>query len=257
MFNNSLRHKFDLLFVLLRTGFRLRYNDSVLGVIWVVLRPLINFLVLFFVFSQFKNLAVQNFEIYLLSGIIIYNFFSESIMSGAGSLLGMAHIILKVQFPKQIAVLSNQGLAMISLVINLGIMAVFAYVNGVNATPMSILYFLFILGVLTTITYGISLFTSVLSVKWRDVKNLIEVGLQIGFYLSPIFYPIEIVPLPYRLIVQYNPITIIIQTSRMAIIEGQIVNVDLVLILLAVGVFLIATGALFFNKLVRKVAEFY
>ncbi|WKZ31576.1 MAG: ABC transporter permease [Candidatus Dojkabacteria bacterium] len=255
--NSSLTHKLDLLYVLLRTGFRLRYNDSLLGVLWVVIRPLINFVVLYLVFSFFVNREIENFQVYLFSGLIIYNYFSESVLSGAGSLLGMAHIILKVQFPKEIAVLSTQGLAVISLVINLGILSVFAYVSGVNTNPMAILYFLFIMVVLTTITYGISLFTSVMSVRLRDVKNLIEVFLQIGFYLSPIIYPLDIVPLPFRTVIQYNPMTIIIQAARDAIANGNIIYVNHMMVLLGLGIFMIGAGTLFFNKMVKKVAEYY
>lgn len=257
MLNSSIRHKLDLLYVLLRTGFRLRYNDSLLGVLWVVIRPLITFVVLYLVFSFFVNRNIENFQIYLFSGLIIYNYFSESVMNGAGSLLGMAHIILKVQFPKEIAVLSTQGLAVISLVINLGILTVFAYFTGVNTNLPAILYFLFIMVVLTTITYGISLFTSVMSVRLRDVKNLIEVFLQIGFYLSPIIYPLDIVPLPFRTVIQYNPMTIIIQASRDAIGNGNIIYVDHMFVLLGIGILLIAIGSIFFNKRVKKVAEYY
>lgn len=104
----------DLLRELIRTSFKLRYNDSVLGFIWVILKPLLTFTVLFIVFSNFKSDvygSIETFQVYLLVGVVFYGYFSESILSGMDSLLGLAHIILKVQFPKQLAVLSSQGLA--------------------------------------------------------------------------------------------------------------------------------------------------
>lgn len=251
------QQKFDLFYELLRTGFRLRYNDSILGVFWVVARPLINFIVLFFVFSHLKAVGAEYFELYLLTGIIMYSYFSESVLTGAGSLLGMAHIILKVRFPKQVAVLSVQGLATIGLLINLGILAVFAIVRSVDTNIIAIIYFLCVIIILTLMTYSISLFTSVLSVRFRDVKNLIEVFLQIGFYLSPVFYSIEIIPLRYRAFIEYNPMTIIIQTSRAAVIYGEIINVKAILALMASSIILMLFGRIVFNKLVKKVAEYY
>lgn len=253
----SLAQRFDLLKELVRSGFKLRYNDSFLGVIWVVLKPLLSFLVLFFVFSKFKDLSIENFQVYLLTGIIVYNYFSESILSGTGSLLGMAHVILKVKFPREIAVLSSQALILINLFINLVILAFFGITTGVHTTFLSGLYAFYILFVLTMLSFGMTLFTSVMTVKLRDIQFILEVLLQLGFYLSPIFYPIKMIPVRFRPFIEYNPITIMIQAVRGAVISGEIINVRPVLYLTVGSLFIIAFGLLFFKKHVKKVAEFY
>jgi ABC-type polysaccharide/polyol phosphate export permease len=209
------------------------------------------------VFSHFKALGVDNYQIYLLSGIMVYTYFSESVMSGTGSLMGMAHIILKVKFPKEIAVLSSQGLATISLFINLGILAVFAVIQDVTTGPLEILYIFFVLFILTVITYGITLFTSVITVRLRDLNDIIEVFLQLGFYLSPIIYPLDIIPVSYRPVIMYNPITIVMQTVRAALVDREIIHLELNLILLGIGIFLVIFGRLLFKKMVKKVAEYY
>lgn len=262
MINNSepkrsIHQKLDLLYQLLRTGFKLRYNDSLLGIVWVILKPLINFTVLYLVFSNFKALDVPHFEVYLLLGIIVYSYFSESILSGAGSLLGMAHIILKVQFPKEIAVLSAQGLALISLFINLLILIVFSVVSKVDATILSVLYFAFLMITLTIMCYGISLFTSILTVRLRDMTNLLEVFLQMGFYLTPIIYPLTILPARLQSIVLMNPMSTFVIASRNAIVNGTITNTTEVSMIFFGALILILVGQLFFKRYMKRVAEFY
>ena len=250
----------DLLYELLRTSFKLRYNDSFLGFIWVILKPLLSFLVLFFVFKNFKsNLggSIETFQIYLLVGIVFYGYFSESITTGMNSLLGLAHIILKVKFPKQIAVMTAQGVSLINFLFALVVLFVIALLNPIHPTPASIAYFFFDVIVLTLFTYGISLFTSVITVRVRDLKNITEILLQLGFYLSPIIYPIEIIPVSVRKYFMLNPITIVIQAARSALINGRIEYVNSMLAVLGVSVLLIFIGQFYFNAKVKRIAEYY
>lgn len=253
----SIQQKRDLLGELLRTNFKLRYNDSVLGVIWVILKPLLNFVILFVVFSNFRSLAVEKYEVHLLLGIILYGYFSESVLTGTGSLRGMAHIILKINFPKEIAVMSSQGLALISMGINLLILIIFAIVKGVDITFISALYFLGIILIMTILTYGISLFTSIASVRFRDVTNLIEVFLQMGFYLSPIIYTTDILPTKVRTLIELNPMTVFIDSARKAVIFGDIANIKKLAIIFVITLVIVFINHRFFKKHMRNIAEYY
>ncbi len=258
--NHNTRQKLDLLYELIRTNFKLRYNDSILGVVWVVLKPLLSFLVLFFVFANFKsNLggSIETFQVYLLTGIVFYGYFSEGILSGMNSLLGMAHIILKVQFPRQLAVLSAQGLALINFLITLIILFVIASRNPIHPTFLSMMYFAYLVMVLTAFNYALSIYLSVATVKLRDLKNIFEILLQLGFYTSPIFYSIELIPENARAIYMMNPITIVIQGARSALINGQVLYVNSATVVLIISVLLILLGQIYFNKTVKRVAEYY
>lgn len=254
------RWPLDLLIQLIRTNFKLRYNDSVLGFIWVILKPLLSFLVLYLVFSNFKSNVfgdADNYQIYLLIGVVFYGYFSESILSGMNSLLGMAHIILKVKFPKELAVLSSQGLALINFMISLSILVVLGLFSDIHPNLLSVLYFLLIIIVLTVMTYSVSLFTSVLTVKLKDLQNIVEVMLQLGFYLTPIIYPLAMLPEKYRAIFMLNPITIIIQAARGALIYGDILYYKELGVILIIAVLLIIIGRFYFNKFVQRVTEYY
>lgn len=259
---------FDLLYELVRTNFKLKYNDSILGFLWVLLKPFLMFLILYIVFSQVAKGAVRaNFQIYLLIGVICYNYFSESIVAGMNSLLDKAHIILKVNFDRKIAVFSGQILAMINLFINLIILAVFSIINHVNINIETLLYFIFILIIFTIFTLGVSFFTSVIFIRFRDLLHITEIGLQVLFYASAIFFPIDQVParmtflfikdIPVRGIMQLNPLYILIQAARDAFLLGEITYEKKVLAIFGLSLALLILGRIYFADKVKKVAEYF
>lgn len=250
----------DLLRELIRTSFKLRYNDSVLGFIWVILKPLLTFTVLFIVFSNFKSDvygSIETFQVYLLVGVVFYGYFSESILSGMDSLLGLAHIILKVQFPKQLAVLSSQGLALINFFFSLIILIAISLLNPIQPTLLSLLNFVYAISVLTVSAYSISLFSSVITVRFRDLKQIFEILLQLGFYLSPIIYPISLIPESYRDIYMLNPVTIVIQSARAALITGEVLYFKELTIIMLGALCVILIGRIYFSKFVKRVTEYY
>jgi len=258
----------DLLYQLVRTNFKLKYNDSLLGFLWVILKPFMIFLILYVVFSQIaRGAAQENFQIYLLVGIIFYSYFSDSVVLGMNSLLDKAHIILKVNFNRAIAVYSGQILAIINLLINLLILVIFSLFNDVNLTLQSLVYFAFILVAATFLTLGIGFFTSVIFVKFRDLLHITEIGLQLLFYSSAIFFPIDQVPekmsfvfiknVPVQDIMSLNPLFILIQAARDAVLLGEITHIRKVLVISLFAVLLTIIGRAYFSKKVKKVAEFF
>lgn len=258
----------DLLFQLVRTNFKLKYNDSVLGFLWALLKPFALFVMLFIVFSSVSRGANQeNFQIYLLIGIIVFNYFSESIIFGMNSLLDKAHIILKVNFNRVIAVVSSQFLAVINLIINLLILLFFGLFGDIHLGFVTIGYFFLILIVLTIFTLGISFFTSVIFIRFRDLLHITEITLQLLFYASAIFFPITLVPeritvffieeVPAQDIFALNPLYILIQAARNTFINGHVSFLPEVLAITAVSFFLLVTGYFYFTNKVKRVAEYF
>lgn len=253
-----MRNNKDLLIELVKTNFKLRYNNSILGFVWVLLKPFLTFLVLYVVFSSFRaNSSIDNYTIYLLSGIIIFTFISEGILFGLNSLLDKANIILKVNFNKEIAVLSSEIMALINFLINLLILTIFIAFNPVNVTILSFLYLLFILFVISFGLISVSLFSSILILKFRDLQNITELTMQLLFYGSAIFYPIEQIPVRFQWLIKLNPLYNLIDAARNALVEGSIVNVKEVLIIFAFILILFVVGSYFFSKNVKRVAEYF
>jgi lipopolysaccharide transport system permease protein len=252
---NKFTNKKDLLLELVRTNFKLRYNNSVLGFIWVLLKPLLTFLVLYFVFSRFKGGWVENYQIYLLLGIILYTFVNEGVVFGMHSILDTAHIILKVNFPREIALTSSLIMAVINFVINLFVLLIFSLFNPISPTPISLVYFLLIDVTLFILIYAISFFSSIILVKLRDLENITALIMQLLFYATPIFYPIDMLPVKIQKFVMMSPLTILVQSSRDAFIYGKISFLWQVGVILCASLVVLFIGNVYFKKNVKRIAE--
>ena len=205
-----------LLSELVRTDFKLRYQGSVLGYAWSLLRPLLLFIILYVVFVRFLKIGadVPHFPVYLLLGIVIWNFFLEMTTQSLGSIVGRGDLIRKIRIPRWIIVFSSSISALINLGLNLVVVAVFMYINHVELRQTVILLPLILFEVYI-FALGVSLFLSAAFVKFRDLGYVWEVILQAGFYLTPILYPIsQITNLTLQKLIFINPMAQAIQDAR-------------------------------------------
>ena len=253
-----------LLAELVRTDFKLRYQGSVLGYAWSVLRPLFLFLILYIVFVKFLRLggSVPHYPIYLLFGIVLWTFFSEMTSQSLGAIVGRGDLIRKIRIPRWIIVLSASVSAVINLGINLLVVFVFMVFNKVDLLQTSVwvplvLLEIFILGL------GVSLLLSALFVKYRDVSCIWEVILQAGFYATPILYPLTLITnVTYQKILLLNPMAQAIQDARYALVTHETVTITQVfgssmarLIPLTLVVLILIAGVLYFRKEAKTFAE--
>lgn len=211
---------------LVRTDFKLRYQGSVLGYAWSLLRPLLLFLILYVVFVKFLKIGagVPHYPVYLLIGIVMWNFFVEVTAQGLGSIVGRGDLIRKIRIPRWIVVFSSSISALINLALNLIVIAVFMVINHVDLM-YSIFWLPFIFVEVYLFALGMALFLSAAFVKFRDVSYIWEVLLQAGFYLTPILYPItNITNLTFQKIILLNPMAQAIQDIRFDAVTGSAVT---------------------------------
>jgi ABC-2 type transport system permease protein len=255
------KNDIDLYKQFVKTIFKMRYKGSLLGFFWVLLKPFFMFIILYVVFSsvsgQVGNLSSRQYAVYLLSGLVIFTFFQEGITWGMGSIMERADLILKINFKRDIVVISSITMSLINFGINLLIIAVIGTILDIQFTVMGVSYILLIGFVMFLAMYGIAFFTSIWMVYVRDLAHITELGLQLMFYASAVFFPIEMVPERFRFIVEYNPIAIYIQSVREALTYGNIVNLDVVLGSLAVAIILVIVGNIYFKHNVKRVAEHF
>ena len=245
----------DLLWYLAVTDFKLRYYGSYLGYLWTLLKPLSLFSVLYVVFSFFMQWEIPFYQLYLLLGILLWSFFSECTMMGMLSLANRVGIIKKIYFPRIIVVFSSTLSALLGLIINLIVFAIFSLIAGkIPAFPYIILFLLYIL-MLYLIGVGFSLLLAALYIKFRDINQVWEVLLQIGFWLTPIIYPMKFVPEKYQFYLQVNPLTGIIQFSRMALIESQLPTLGPMLYVFGVSALIFIVGYVAFVKVQHLAPE--
>ena len=253
-----------LLSELVRTDFKLRYQGSVLGYAWSLLRPLLLFLILYVVFVKFLKIGsgVPHYPVYLLLGVVIWNFFNEMTVMSLGSIVGRGDLIRKIRIPRWIIVLSSSISALINFFLNLLVIVVFMFINHVDLYR-TVLWLPLILIEVYLFALGLSLFLSAAFVKFRDIGYIWEVIIQAGFYLTPILYPLARITSPtLQKIILLNPMAQAIQDARYSTITHDTATIHRVfdggwyqLIPYIIVVVVLIGGLAYFRKESKHFAE--
>ena len=250
------KNYFFLIGTIAVTDFKLKYDNSVLGYFWSLLKPLLMFGTLYLVFSVFTRWDVKNYKLYLLLGIILWSFLAEVTLNSMVLLLGKAAILKKVYFPRWTIVISSSLVSLFTLLLNIAVFIFFFAISGAHFrfSALFLIVFVFELYVLSV---GLALLLCAVFPKFRDVHHIWEVFVQLGFWITPIVYPISIVPEKYHSWIFLNPIARIIQGAREAVIGpmAEFSSFGNHVIIIFVVVFLFAIGLGLFNKLSRSFAE--
>ena len=217
-----------LLSELTKTDFKLRYQGSVLGYLWALLRPLMMFAILYVVFAQLLRFGgdIPHYPVYLLAGTSIWSFFTECTSQGIQAMVTRGDLIRKISFPKYIVVVSATLTAVINMLINLVVVIIFALINGVTPTLSWLLVPLSIIE-LYALALGISFLLGAINVKYRDITSIWDVIIQALFYAVPIIYPISMVAessVTAAKIILLNPIAQTIQDVRYNLISPETIT---------------------------------
>lgn len=252
---NNLINKFrrlyafdELLKQLIIRDIKLKYRRSYLGYLWSILNPLMLMMVLVIVFSNLFRFDIPNFPVYLLSAQIIFNFMVEATNISVGSIVGNATLLKKTYVPKYIFTLSKVGSSLVNLIFSLGALLLVMLFTG---TPFSInlLFFPFVLFQVFLFSLGIGLFLAAATVFFRDIQYLWGVFVSMWMYLTPIFYPISIIPTEYQVLYKYaNPMYWYIEQFRDVILYEQFPNTFSILMGSILALLSIILGAWYFNK---------
>jgi len=198
---------------------KIKYRRSVLGLLWTVLNPLLMMVILSIVFANIFKQQIPNFPVYLLCGQLIFNFFSEATSTAMGSVLANAPLIKKVYLPKYVFPIGKVFSSFINLISSFIALVIVMIVTRAPIYPTSFLFFIPILYVLI-FAIGMGLFLATIALFFRDVIHLYGVALTAWVYLTPIFYPVDILPPAVRTIVELNPLTNIIMVFRSFMLSG-------------------------------------
>jgi ABC-2 type transport system permease protein len=203
------------------TDFKLRFFGSVLGYVWQLMRPLMLFAVLYFVFTEFVRIGQQapDFAVVLLLGIVTFHFFGDATSGAISSLVDRENLVRKIHFPRLAVPLSVVLTAFFNFAINLVAVAIFAIASGVEPR-LSWLQFPVLIFILGLWAVGVAMLLSALYVRARDVHPIWEVTTQAMFYAAPVIYPIEVLPKEsWKHLVMLNPLAVIIEQNRHAVID--------------------------------------
>lgn len=215
-----------LLELLVERDLKVKYRRSVLGYFWSILNPLLMMIILTIVFSTVFRFDIPNYPVYLLAGQLIYSFFAEATSMALSSILDGAALIKKVYLPKYIFPLSRVLSSFASVVLSLCALFLVMLITDVEfhvtiiLLPLAMMYILLF-------SIGIGLIMSAGVVFFRDLKYLYTVFLTALNYITPIFYPANIVPAEYKMLVEYNPLYFFVSFFREVTIYGQWPNFEL------------------------------
>ncbi len=240
------QHSF-LLYYLTARDFKIKYRRSFLGVAWSVLNPLFMMIVVSVVFSYIFRFNIQHFQVYLILGQTLFNFLSESTNSALSSITGSAALIKKVYMPKYIFPLEKVLFAFVNYAISLvAVGCVMAYYripltwNLVFVPVILLLFFCFCL--------GLGLFLAAVTVFFRDVMHLYTVVLTAWTYLTPIFYPADILSARLKPVILCNPLYHFINNFRCAVLWGSTPNGLSMLACFVSAAGMLAIGAWVFHR---------
>lgn len=210
----------SLTLLLAVSDFKLRFVGSVLGYVWTLMRPLLVFGVLYLVFTRVVRFGehVPHYPVYLISALVLFNFVSEATTLAVTSLVDRASLVRKIAFPRMVVPLAAALNALFNLAMGLVAVLVFALANGVEprASWLELPVLLVFLGAFVV---GLSLLLSPLFVRYRDVRQIWDVLLQLLFYGSPVIYVMNDVPSAFRPFEVANPVAVVVTQMRHAFID--------------------------------------
>lgn len=245
----------ELLFELVKRDLKKKYRRSSLGIIWSLLNPLLFMAITTIIFStMFKN-QIKDFPIYFLIGQVVYAFFAESTGLAQTGLIENGSLIKKVYTPKYIFPLSKICFSLVNMSFSLIAILIICVFSGYSLPLTSVLFFIPILFVFV-FSIGVGLLLSSLSVFYRDLLHIYGILLSLLSFFSATFYPIEIIPANYRIIVEFNPIYVFINYFRTLVLDGQLPDLKLNLLAIVYCLISVLLGYKVFKKNENKIVLF-
>ncbi len=238
------------------TDLKVRYKNSVLGILWSLLQPMMMFLILWLVFSNiFINQTIAKYPLYLLLGIIAWGFLDKATGFSLGSIVGKPNIVKKIYFPREVLVISACLTALMMSAIEFIVLGIFMIALG-SLPTITIVAFPLILLIEFVLVLGISLAIASLNVRYRDVQWIWPVLMQAGFFLTPIMYSLDIFKgRSYLSALMLNPMGKILNMMRDSLVYGQMPLITDIVYISVIAIIMLILGSLLFSRMEPTFAE--
>ncbi|MEA3439596.1 MAG: ABC transporter permease [Chloroflexota bacterium] len=244
---HALIHYNELILQSISRAIKTRYKRSALGVLWTMLNPLLMMVVLTVVFSQIFRFSVEHYPVYILCGIVIWNFYSGSTSGAMGEMLWSGELLTRIYVPKSIFTVSSIGTGLLNLLLSLIPLFLISIALGVPITPALLVTPLAIL-ILTGFALGMGLLLSTITVFFADMLPVYEVILRIWFYATPIIYPLEIVPERLLWLIKLNPMYYMVELFRQPLLNGTVPELNYWLIAAGSALLSLIVGSIVFTS---------
>ncbi len=246
----------ELLYFLVWREIKIRYKQTVLGGAWVIIQPLITMMIFTIIFSHFAKIPSDGipYPIFAYTALLPWNYFASAFGRSGNSLLGDAHLIEKVYFPRLILPLCAVAAPLVDFLFSFVVLLGMIFWFGITPTwGVLALPFLLLLALLTALSIG--LWLAPLNVRYRDVVHMIPFLIQIWMYASPVVYPVSMIPERWRLLYSLNPMVGVIEGFRWALLGKATAVFDVIAVSGAVVLLLLWGGAIYFRRTERTFAD--
>jgi ABC-type polysaccharide/polyol phosphate export permease len=215
-------HSFEVLRVLTRCDFRARYRAQALGVLWSLLNPIVMMGILSLIFTRVFHSNTPHFPIFVLIGLVTWQWISASVTAATQVFVAQADLVKRTVFPRMLLPTSAVLSYGLNFCIESSVLLLFIpkFPDAFRLTP-ALLVVPVLIGLLLVVLVGLSLMTSVLNVIYRDVAYLVNTGLLLLYWLTPVIYPMELIPQPYRRVLALNPLAGVLVALRNAVMRGE------------------------------------
>ena len=249
------RHR-ELFYFLAWRDIKLRYKQTVLGVLWALIQPLFTMLVFTLFFGNLAKIPSDGapYPLFYIAALLPWTYFAATLATAGNSLVVNAQLITKVYFPRAILPVSGAMSGLLDFAIGCLILVGLMIYYGVQP-GWSLLMWPILLIPLVLVTVGIGMILASLNVRYRDIKYALPFMIQLWLFVTPVIYPTSIIPERFRFLAALNPLTGIIDAFRKSIIPSQEIDWQLLLVSSLLTLFIFAAGLVFFRKTERTFAD--
>lgn len=253
----ELWHYRELFYFFAWRDIKVRYKQTVLGIAWAVLQPFVTMVIFSVIFGKLANMPSDNipYPIFVYAGLLLWNFFSTSLDHASQSMIGNTNIIQKIYLPRVILPAASTVVAFIDFIfaalIFAGIIAYYGFIphfEGLLLLPL-----LFLITIFTSL--GLGWFLAAFSVKYRDVRYALPFFIQLLIYVTPVIYPVSIIPKAYQWILALNPMTGVIEAFKAGFLGTTSINWMILLISAITSLIFLGLGLLYFLKTEKTFAD--
>ncbi|MFN3813109.1 MAG: ABC transporter permease [Aquificaceae bacterium] len=245
---------FDIAYVLTQKEIKVRYKSSVLGYAWSILHPLTFAFVFYLAFKVFMKVPIEDYPLFLISGLFPWQWFSNAVSSSVLVLLDNASLIKKLNFPRETIPLSSVMNHTFHFLLSIPVVILFMYIYGKELSGLMPILIPFLLLVQFLMTYGLALFLSSIHLFFRDTDRLVGIILTLLFYFTPVVYSENMIPESYRALLYLNPLALLMVNWRNLFLKGFI-DLSYFLSSLAYSILIFFIGYVTFRRLSWRFAE--
>lgn len=247
----------DLLFIFVWRDVKVRYKQTVLGVAWAIFQPLLVMIIFTLFFGQLAKIPSDGvpYPIFVYSGLLLWNYFSSALTNASDCFIVNESIVKKVYFPRLLLPISTTITPMIDFALAFTILFLLMWYYNFTPSLLGIALIPVLLIITLLSASGLGLFLSSVNAKYRDVRYILPFFVQVLMYITPVIYPVSLIPSKYQWIMLLNPMSGVITAERSILLKTAPFNTSALLSSLIIGIILLLLGVAYFRKTERFFAD--